>query len=169
MERKRFYLDSYGFAILPPDWRHNMDDWYDRQDELTDQAAESLQEFLDFDLRGFFSEGRGGDCFVGKDDTGNSVEIYPNFEADEDDSWVEPEYKTFPLILRLISDELDYLRALKKRFVAAPELKLVLLRTETSTAPADKPSEILFALPPTTPEEDDALAVEPASNDNETA
>ena len=168
MEQERYYLNTYGFAVLPPDWRSNMDDWYDNQDEITDEAAESLQEFLDFDLRSFFSEGRGGNCFVGKDDTGNSVEIYPNFEADEDDSWLEPNYKTFPLILYLNSDELDYLEALEKRFAEAPDLKLVLLRRQISFGPLGGLPDILFTLPPTTPEED-AVALEPASNDNKTA
>ena len=165
MERKRFYTDTYGFAVLPPDWRHNMEDWYDRQDDITDEAAEALQAFLDFDLQGYFSEGRGGDCFDGEDEAGNSAEIYPNFVADEDDSWLQPNYKTFPLILYLNSNELGYLQALEKRFAEAPDLKLVLLRRGTSTSPADRPSDVLFVLPPTT-SEDDAVAVEPASNDN---
>ena len=167
MERKRFYTDTYGFAVLRPQWRDNMEDWYDRQDKTVNEAAEALQPYLDFDLQGYFSESRGSDCFIGRDSKDNAAEIYPNFVADEYDSWQEPNYKTFPLILYLNSDELGYLQALEKRFGEAPDLKLVLLRRETSTSPADRPSDTLFALPPTTPE-DDVVSVEPASNDNET-
>ena len=164
----RRYVDTYGFAVLPPDWRNNMDDWYDRQDEITDEVAERLQEFLDFDLKGFFSESRNGDCFTGKDETGNSAMIYPNFVDDEDESWQEPNYNTFPLILKLLSSELDYLKALERRFADTPGFRVVLLQRETYVSSEVKPSEVLFALPPTTPA-DDTVALEPASNDNETA
>lgn len=166
----RFYTDTYGLALLPPDWyvdlvtrRDLLGPWYDKQDALMAEAADRIMTLLDItmepSLSGSFP------YYRYSDEDNDSLQLYSNFVGDENPHLRQRDYKNFPLLLNVSSHDLDLLVKLEKRFAEAPELHMTLLRRKASDPDNPNPPEILYALPPTTPGDDDTDAETPSDSD----
>ena len=155
----RFYADTYGLALLPPDWyvdliaqRSLLGPWYEEQYALMAEAADQIMTLLDItmtpSLSGSFP------YYLYSDEDNDSLQLYSNFVGDENPHLRQRDYKNFPLLLNVSSHDLDLLVKLEKRFAEAPELRMTLLERETFLSGPSGSFEVLFKLPPTTPEGD---------------